>query len=105
MQTLTEPEMKYEGDARGRRRTWSWRGSARKAAISALGFGLLAIGLALTVTPVPSLIVILLGLAVLAREYAWARRLIGPCRDLARRLVTLVPRLIVRPAFLGSGGR
>jgi len=103
MQTLTGPELKHEGDARRRRWTWSWRGSARKAAISALGFGLLAIGLALTVTTVPSVIVIVLGLAVLAREYAWARRLIGPCRDLARRLATLVRRLIVRPAFLGSG--
>jgi len=97
--------MKYEGDARRRRRTWTWRESARKAAISALGFGLMAVGLALTVTPVPSAIVILLGLAVLAREYAWARRLIGPCRDLGRRFVTLVRRLIVRPAFLSSGSR
>lgn len=97
--------MKHEGNRRRRQRSWSWRGSARKAAVSTLGFGLLAIGLALTVTPVPSLIVILLGLAVLAREYAWARRLIGPCRDLARRLVTLVRRPIVRAAFLGSGSR
>ena len=96
--------MKHEGNAR-HHQSWSWRGSARKAAISALGFGLMAIGLALTVTPVPSLIVILLGLAVLARQYAWARRLIGPCRESARRLVTLVPRLIFRPAFFGSGGR
>jgi hypothetical protein len=105
METLTEPETEREGDARRRRRTWSWRGWARRAGISALGFGLLAIGLALTVTPVPSLIVILLGLAVLAREYAWARRLIGPCRDFARRLVALVRGPIVRRAFLGSGRR
>jgi len=102
MQTLAEPEMKHAGDARRCRRTWSWRGSARKGAISALGFGTLAIGLALTVTPVPSALVILLGLAVLAREYAWARRLLGPCRDLARRLVTIGRRLIVRAAFLGA---
>ena len=97
--------MEYEGDARRRWQGWSWRGSARKAAISALGFGTLAIGLALTVTPIPSVIVILLGLAVLAREYAWARRLIGPCRDLARRAVTFIRRLIVRPALLASGSR
>jgi len=97
--------MQYAGDARPRRRIWSWRGAARKAAISALGFGTLAIGLALTVTPVPSAIVILLGLAVLAREYAWARRLIGPCRDLARRLLALVRRPVVLPALLASGRR
>jgi 4-hydroxybenzoate polyprenyltransferase len=105
MQPLAELEMKYDGDARRRRPTWSWRGSARKGAISALGFGTLAIGLALTVTPVPSALVILLGLAVLAREYAWARRLMGPCRELARRLVTPVRRLLVGRALLGSGGR
>jgi hypothetical protein len=99
--------MRHEGDARRRWRTWSWRGAARKAAVSGLGFGTLAIGLALTVTPVPSALVMLLGLAILAREYAWARRMLGPCRDLVRRLVALARRLIVRPAFLasGSGGR
>jgi len=70
-----------------------------------LGFGTLAIGVALTVTPVPSAIVILLGLAVLAREYAWARRLLGPCRDLARRVATFFRRLVVRPAAAGAGGQ
>jgi hypothetical protein len=105
MRPHTEPERECEGDARRRWRPWSWRGSARKAAISALGLGTLAIGLGLTVTPAPSAIVILLGLAVLAREYAWARRLLGPCRDLTRRLATFVRRLIVRPAFLASGRR
>lgn len=103
MQTLAEPEMKHAGGARRCRRTWSWRRAARRGALSALGFGTLAIGLALTVTPVPSALVVLLGLAVLAREYAWARRLIGPCRELARRLVAPVRRLIVRRALLGSG--
>ena len=42
---------------------------------------------------------------VLAREYAWARRLLGSCRALARRRVSLVRRLILRPALLGSGSR
>ena len=97
--------MEYEGGARRPRRTWSWRRSARKAAISGLGFGTLALGLALTVTPLPSMLVILLGLAVLAREFVWARRLIGTCRDLARRVVTLLRRPVVQPALLGSGRR
>jgi hypothetical protein len=105
MRTLAKQGTEHEADARRRWRTWSWRGSARKGAISVLGFGTLAIGVALTVTPVPSAIVILLGLAVLAREYAWARRLLGPCRDLARRLVTFFRRLVVRPAAAGMGGR
>jgi hypothetical protein len=105
MQMLAEPEMEHEGDGRRGRRIWSWRGAARKAAISGLGFGTVAVGLALTVTPAPSALVILLGLAVLAREYAWARRLLGPCRALARRLVTVIRSLILRPALLGSGSR
>ena len=96
--------MEYERDARRRRWTWSWRGVARKGAVSILGFGSLAIGLALTVTPLPSALVILLGLAVLAREYAWARRLLAPCRALVRRTVAAVRRG-VRPVLFGSGGR
>jgi hypothetical protein len=100
MRTLTEHGREHDHEAGARRHgwTWSWRGSARKGAITVLGFGTLAIGVALTVTPVPSAIVILLGLAVLAREYAWARRLLGPCRDLARRVVIFLRRLVVRPA-------
>jgi hypothetical protein len=105
MRAQAEPDREFEGDARRRRRTLSWRGWARKAGICALGFGTLAIGLALTVTPAPSALVILLGLAVLAREYAWARRLLGPCRDLARRLMTFVRCLVVRPALLTSDSR
>lgn len=105
MRTLAEDGAEDGADARRRWRTWSWGGSARKGATCVLGFGTLAIGVALTVTPVPSAIVILLGLAVLAREYAWARRLLGPCRDLSRRVVTFLRGLIVRPDALGAGGR
>jgi hypothetical protein len=68
----------------------------RKAGISLLGFGILAIGLTLTVTPLPSVIVVLLGLAVLSREYAWARRIMGPCRNFTRRVVTFFRRLVLR---------
>jgi len=40
-----------------------------------------------------------------ARKEARARRLIGPCRDLARRLVTLGRRPLARPALLGLVGQ
>jgi len=105
MQTLTKHGTEHGAHARRRWWTCFWRGSARKVAISVVGFATLAIGVALTVTPVPSAIVILLGLAILAREYAWARRLLGPCRALARRLATFLRGLVVRPAALGSGSR
>jgi uncharacterized protein (TIGR02611 family) len=42
-----------------------------------MGFTLLAAGIIMIVTPGPGWLVIALGLAALATEYAWARRLLG----------------------------
>ena len=39
------------------------------------GFTLLAVGLAMLVTPFPGWLVILLGLGLLAAEFVWARKL------------------------------
>jgi len=104
-QLETGLETADEAQPRPRSRGWSWRRVLRRAGISVLGFGALVAGLALTVTPAPSSIVLLLGLAVLAQEYAWARRLLGPCRDFARRVVTFLRRPILRPALSGAGAR
>ena len=41
---------------------------------SIIGFTVLAIGVALLVLPGPAVLVIPIGLAILATEYAWARR-------------------------------
>jgi Putative transmembrane protein (PGPGW) len=46
----------------------------RKVAITALGGFIVAIGVALVVLPGPGALVIVLGLAVLAKEYPWAHR-------------------------------
>lgn len=46
----------------------------RRAAVLVAGSALLAIGLALIPLPGPGLLVMLLGLGVLAAEFAWARR-------------------------------
>ena len=40
----------------------------------ALGFSVLALGLVMVALPGPAMIVIPVGLAILATEYAWARR-------------------------------
>ena len=48
----------------------------RKLIYSVLGITVLVIGLAMIVLPGPAVIVIPLGLAILAGEYAWARRVI-----------------------------
>lgn len=48
----------------------------RKLIYSVLGITVLLIGVAMIVLPGPAVVVIPLGLAILASEYAWARRII-----------------------------
>jgi len=48
----------------------------RKLVYSLLGVTVLLIGIVMIVLPGPAVIVIPLGLAILASEYAWARRII-----------------------------
>ena len=52
----------------------------RRLVIAVLGFTILLIGVAMIVTPGPSLLVIVLGLAILATEFIWARRLLNQIR-------------------------
>ena len=48
----------------------------RKLVYSVIGTTVLLIGVAMIVLPGPAFIVIPIGLAILASEYAWARRII-----------------------------
>lgn len=48
----------------------------RKVVYSILGITVLTIGIVMIVLPGPAVIVIPLGLAILAGEYAWARRVL-----------------------------
>lgn len=48
----------------------------RKLVYSVVGTTLLLIGIAMTVLPGPAFIVIPVGLAILASEFAWARRIL-----------------------------
>jgi uncharacterized protein (TIGR02611 family) len=63
----------------------------RRLVIAVLGFTVLLIGVAMIVTPGPSTVVIVLGLAILATEFIWAQRLLnqikGQLRDKALRPV------------------
>ena len=52
------------------------RPRVRKLIVAVIGTTILLFGLALVVLPGPALVVIPLGLAILATEFAWARRLI-----------------------------
>lgn len=57
----------------------------RRLIVAVIGVTILLIGLALVVLPGPAFIVIPVGLAILASEFAWARRLIRRGRVLVER--------------------
>jgi putative transmembrane protein PGPGW len=60
--------------------------SSKRVAVSIVGFALLAAGLAGLIFPIlPGWLLIIVGLAVLASEYAWARRLLNTAKDRAKR--------------------
>jgi hypothetical protein len=52
------------------------RPRVRKLIVAVIGSTIVLFGLALTVLPGPAIVVIPLGLAILATEFAWARRLV-----------------------------
>lgn len=63
------------------------RGSpVRKVIIAIIGTTILIIGIALIILPGPAFIVIPIGLAVLASEFVWARRLLERGRAFISKL-------------------
>lgn len=55
----------------------------KRFAVTIVGAGILLVGLALMVLPGPGILLIVAGLAVLATEYVWARRLLVHAKDRA----------------------
>ena len=66
---------------------------AKRAIKIVFGFTLLALGAVMLITPGPGWVTIFAGLAVLAAEYVWARRLLDHLKGHATRL-----RDTLRPA-------
>ena len=62
------------------------RPALRRFLIGAIGFSGVLIGLAMIVLPGPAFIVVLLGVAILASEFAWARRVWRRGRVLVERV-------------------
>src|SRR5213083_1369060 len=60
----------------------------RRVIVSVVGATVLLIGIALLVLPGPAFVVIPLGLATLATEYAWARRWLKKARRIASDVVS-----------------
>ena len=56
--------------------------AVRRVVIAVVGITILVVGVALLVLPGPAFVVIPIGLAVLAVEFRWARRLLRRAREL-----------------------
>ncbi len=67
---------------------------ARRAIVIVIGFTVLVLGIVLIVLPGPAILVIPLGLAILATEFVWARRLLVRFRWKARRLKNSISRKV-----------
>jgi len=61
--------------------------NVKRVVKTVFGFTLLAIGVLLLITPVPGWVVIFAGLALLAAEFLWARRLLDRLKDGADRVL------------------
>lgn len=70
-------------------RDWAHRGRTRRLVwqtmVVAVGAGLMLAGVAMLVLPGPGWAAIILGLVVLASEYAWAHRALQPVKRVADR--------------------
>lgn len=58
---------------------------ARRLVVFVMGGTVLLVGIAMLVLPGPALVVIPIGLAILATEYAWARRLLRIVHETAEK--------------------
>jgi|SRR5580704_11366202 hypothetical protein len=69
---------------------------AKRWARNAFGFALLVLGIIAIPTPGPGLLLFMLGLATLAAEFAWARKLLDTMKELGLRLrAAVVARRVV----------
>jgi tellurite resistance protein TerC len=70
--------------------------------VSVVGATVVQIGIALLVLPGPAFVVIPVGLAILATEYAWARRWLRKVRRIARHVVSGRKRTSIRDSVSSS---
>jgi uncharacterized protein (TIGR02611 family) len=81
--------------------------AVRRVIVSVVGVTVLLIGIVLIVLPGPAFVVIPVGLAILATEYAWARRWLRKVRRIASDVVSGRERTSIRdpvsPSAHGHG--
>lgn len=61
-------------------------GQVKRLVVVVIGFTILAAGVAMIVLPGPAVVVIPVGLAVLATEFIWARRLLVTVKERIERM-------------------
>jgi tellurite resistance protein TerC len=61
-------------------------GQAKRLILVVVGFTVLIVGVAMIVLPGPAFIVIPIGLAILATEFIWARKLLDTVKDRILRM-------------------
>lgn len=79
MSQVTEQVFKYLPDWLARFLSLQWLPNIRwlrRIIVAVIGFTVLLIGVAMIVLPGPAIVVIPLGLAILATEFVWARRVL-----------------------------
>ena len=72
--------------------------AALKLVRTILGFSVLALGVLMIVLPGPAVVVIPIGLAILASEYAWARRYLNKFKEGGEKLGSIFFRKKNQPA-------
>ena len=77
----------------------------RRVIVSVVGATVVLIGIALLVLPGPAVVVIPIGLAILATEYAWARRLLKKARRMARDVVSSRQTTAFRDLFSSTSSK
>ncbi|HEV8572722.1 MAG TPA: PGPGW domain-containing protein [Actinomycetota bacterium] len=81
--------------------------SGKRIAVTVVGFVVLIAGVVMMVTPGPGIVVILIGLAILATEWAWAERALDRAKETgsgALRMATASPLRIALSVALTLAG-
>ncbi|MFQ5718651.1 MAG: PGPGW domain-containing protein [Acidobacteriota bacterium] len=83
---------------------WTYR-NVRRLVVTLIGATVVLFGVALLVLPGPGILVILVGLAILATEWVWARRLLRRFKTDGQAVSRSVRDLLRRgrPASSGTG--
>ena len=61
-------------------------GQAKRLVVVVIGFTILTVGVAMIVLPGPAVVVIPIGLAILATEFIWARKLLVTAKERCARI-------------------